>query len=392
MRHRVCNEERSNGALGRVLKWFLAAIWLHGCGQGAAAEPWFGKAECKRVGLVDQDTGAEISGIEDIVFEPESGSLYLSAYDRLAVERAVSNKAASVPEGGLYSVKLDDLRSAASPLRLPRLTAGLPVPGGWRPHGLGLTQPDNGERRLAVINRRYLMSQHGGWERRDTIEILQMDEMGPTRIGSLDQPELCNANNLTFFGPNRLLVTIDRETCGRFPWREFVLGQPRGRVLEIELDEHGGVAQSIRTVRSELPVANGIAASRARSHVFVALTRGTAILVGHLSATGPESWSTIPLDGGPDNLSLVGDGPLVAAVLPSLFRFALYRYDLFGIATAPSVIDRIDPDNGAVVPLYRDEEGTQFSGATSAIFYDGTLIAGSVRDRGVLVCTKAAKP
>ena len=73
---------------------------------------------------------------------------------------------------------------------------------------------------------------------------------------------------------------------------------------------------------------------------------------------------------------------------PSLYRLAAYRHGYFD--TAPSRIVRVDLDRKVEV-LFDDPAGEVFSGASVAVMSGGTLVAGSMRDAGLLVCRKPSE-
>jgi hypothetical protein len=92
--------------------------------------------------------------------------------------------------------------------------------------------------------------------------------------------------------------------------------------------------------------------------------------------------SAVDLPGAPDNLTASTEG-LVIALHPSLLR--LWPYLAGWSEHAPTRIALVR-DGGAVELLYDDPAGARFSAATTAVLADGRLIAGSVRDAGLLVC------
>jgi len=78
-------------------------------------------------------------------------------------------------------------------------------------------------------------------------------------------------------------------------------------------------------------------------------------------------------------------GGLIAAIHPRLFRLAAY---LFGYRdNAPTRIVRVSLDRSVEV-LFDDPGGELFSGASAAVMSEGVLVAGSIRDAGLLVCQK----
>ncbi|MCR9254640.1 MAG: hypothetical protein NXI16_00920 [Alphaproteobacteria bacterium] len=290
--------------------------------------------------------GRPLAGIEDIALMPDGGTLLLSAHDRGA------------PDGGTDGIftlpvaALDDIAPEAVPL------PGLPNDLN-RPHGIAV---DRTGARLAFIHR------PGGATGPDHTEVL-WGTLGPegfVRSGMIDGERVCRANDLTF-AADRLLVTLDRrgcdiETADFTPWAET------GRVLTIEPDGAVGVT------RERFAFANGILWDGDRA--IVAETRAGAL------STIDGSW-LIELPGGPDNLSFAPDGRVIAALHPSALR--IFFGLKLGVEQTPSLIVSADLETGAVRTLYEDT-GSEFSAATSALIIENTLVAGSVLDKGLLVC------
>ncbi|MCH8952353.1 MAG: hypothetical protein IID49_09545 [Proteobacteria bacterium] len=152
-------------------------------------------------------------------------------------------------------------------------------------------------------------------------------------------------------------------------WADLKPGSTTGRVISVNL---GGLAPP-KIEQTGLAFANGIAG------LYVAETRGWRL---HDRLDRP-----VELPGGPDNLTWDGLGGLIAALHPSLFRLAAYRYGYHD--TAPSRIVRVDLDRNVEV-LFDDPAGEVFSGASVAVLSGSVLVAGSMRDAGVLVCRKGA--
>lgn len=320
----------------------------------------FGAADCDRVELVDPRTGWLVSGAEDLVLAPD-GTLLVSAHDRADP---------ASPDGGLYAVDPGALSPGATVEARPLLGPREATP--FRPHGLALS-PDG--RRLALVNR---IGEH---EAVVMIGALDPDGWSPER--QLRDPRLCRANDLDFVPRGE-----PGADAGADPGSD-----PRARsgdTLDITLDRAdcttsvrdlwGGTGGVLRAgagppelVRTGLAFPNGILAGH------VAETRGHRLL----RPDGPA----LGLPGAPDNMALAPEG-LVVAVHPSLRRVWLYLQGWS--AHAPTRILVVDPAGGIEI-LYDDPEGDRFSAATAAVLAGGRLIAGSVRDAGLLVCGPAAR-
>jgi hypothetical protein len=313
----------------------------------------FALEDCRRVALTDTGSGRPVVGVEDMVLLPDGDTLILSAMDRLAREWRPDE----APEGGLYEVSLR--RLAAGEVWAAPIVGSGAIEGGLFPHGIAVS--DDGER-LAFINRRRdgTVSIVGGTLRRGAFSV---------RTARSD-PLFCRANDLAFFGDGAmaLRVTLDRGDCG-LSWTDLKPGSTSGRVVSVNL---GGLAPP-KVEQTGLAFANGIAG------LYVAETRGWRL---HHRLDRP-----VDLPGGPDNLNWDGLGGLVAALHPSLFRLAAYRYGYHD--TAPSRIVRVDLDRNVEV-LFDDPAGEVFSGASVAVLAGGVLVAGSMRDAGLLVCKAGA--
>ncbi len=321
--------------LGVILAVGLLGVWLLRPPDRLAAR--FATADCGRVTVISGD-GASISGIEDMALMPDGATLLLSAYDR------ISNK-----EGGLYTVPtpalLPDSEVTAQALHIIR-----GAPTRMRPHGIAL---DTSGTRLAVINRL-----HDGSA---LVELGTLAGIRWTPSVSLTHPELCRANDLAFTSDGRFLATLDRADCT--PSLRDLLPMGTGRLVSLS---DGGVTD----VLVDLSFANGVAGG------YVAETRARRIRA--------MDGAQLALPGGPDNLTLSYDGALIAAVHPVLLQLALYRIGL--AERAATRIVRIVPEESTVEVLFDDPAGAMFAGATSAVATPSRLIAGSVRDHGLLVC------
>ena len=339
----------------------LPVFWLFRPVIGIPAR--FAPEDCQRIALTDTGTGRAIVGVEDMALLPDGNTLILSAMDRLAYARHPQR----APEGGLFEVSLTRLAAGenwASPIVWPGAVAG-----GLFPHGVAVS--GDGER-LAFINR----------ARDGTVSIVG----GSLRPGAFalrtarSDPEFCRANDLEFTsdGKMNLRVTLDRSDCG-LSWADLKPSSTSGRVVSVNLD---GLAPP-KVEQSGLSFANGIAG------LYVAETRASRL---HNLMDRP-----LDLPGGPDNLNWDGFGGLIAALHPSLFRLAAYRFGYHD--TAPSRIVRIDLDRNVEV-LFDDPAGKMFSGASVAVLSGpvqsggvrsgGALVVGSMRDAGLLVCRKGA--
>ncbi len=327
----------------------LPVFWLFRPVSGLPAR--FALEDCQRIDLTDAVTDRAIVGIEDMELLADGDTLILSAQDRLALEWHPDE----APEGGLYEISLARL-ARGQPWATPLVQPGA-VTGGLFPQGIAVS--DDGER-LAFINR----------ARDGTVSIIagSLTQGAFSPRAKRTDPLFCRANDLIFAGGGSMAmrVTLDRGSCG-ISWADLKPSSTTGRVISVGLG--GGATPKIE--ETGLAFANGIAG------LYVAETRASRL---HHRLD-----RSVEVPGGPDNLTWDPLGGLIAALHPSLYRLAAYRYGYHD--TAPSRIVRVDLDRTVEV-LFDDTGGTIFSGASAAVLADGLLVAGSVRDAGVLVCRK----
>ncbi|GAB4518876.1 MAG: hypothetical protein Tsb0010_03170 [Parvularculaceae bacterium] len=362
---------------GRIA--IAAGLSLSVFAAAGSAEP----LSCRHVEIIDAETGAPVTGIEDIAVDRRRGVAYLSAYDRLAVERSIRRNADEIPEGAIYRLEAAQLASQprAENMRVAPVADRKRLGTEFRPHGVAL-RADSAA--LAVINRTYVRAD-GEW--RITPEVAVIPLLGEEKARSFAAH--CRANDVAFLG-DALLITRDREACGASAWAENVFGLRRGAVAM--LDRSG--AASVLIAARRFP--NGVVAAREQGFFAVALTREQAIEVFEISQEAPlsgrsaadrEPLKRIKLPGAPDNISIGPKYDLLAAVAPSLMRLALYRRGWTN--RAPSRIVALDRETGATRVLFDDPRGEILSGATIAVEFAGAVIAGSAVDDGLAVCRGA---
>lgn len=346
----------------------LAAVVLAGCSQQPDADARYAADQCRRVALVDVASGAAIRGAEDFAVDVERERLYVSAYDRRSVERAVRRKASAIPQGGVYAVSLAALIGDAADAAATPVVRADDITGGLRPHGISFSAAA-GE--IAFINRGYQRS-GGRWRMVPRVE--RVGARGEVVVGE-DVKTPCSANDLVD-EPGEALISFDHERCD---WRG-------GLEDTLSLRRSGVVAEDGAPLFDKALFANGIARMR-DGRIALAATREKALLVMDERAGGLELSRRIAVPGGPDNLTIAADGDIIAAVHPSLFLMGLHRR--LGVGAAPSRIVRVDPATDRVEVLFDDPDGALYSAATVAAEWKGALIAGSVTDDGLLVCKAA---
>lgn len=343
----------------------LALIGVFGCAPRVPPAMYTSQA-CRNLALIDAASAQPILGVEDAVYDASSRTLFVSAYDRLAVERAAASaQATEPPAGGVYAISADQL--GRSSLNVHDLL-GAVLPARARPHGLDALALPDGRVRLAIINRALLQSANSrDWHLRPELEVVDVSREGVRLVSRILSPSLCSANDVAFADAETVQVTLDRGECledGHAP-----VGGPA--LARVTIDG----ATNTRPAPALFP--NG--AAYIGKALWIAATRQNLLVQG-------DNARRIKLPGAPDNLTLDNRNRLVIAVHPQLWRFGFHRYGWPGFNTAPTRIVRFDPERRSLAILFDDPEGRRFSGASVAVLAEGKLVLGGIRERGLLVC------
>lgn len=358
--------------MGKMLHRLSAGVGLAllaACAGEDVGAAKYGLDLCRRVALVDSATGEIIRGAEDLALDAANGRLFISAYDRRAVEKAARKNGEAPPNGGVYTVALNDLFTPHTDhVRARSLAAPADFDGGLRPHGISY-DPENGE--LVFVNRSYARD---GRRWKMTPHLRRIGANGEAFVGA-PAAAPCAANSVEASG-GAVFVSFDHGGCGAGAMLENVFSLKRS-----------GFASQEGILFDRAVFANGLARA-ASGDMVMAATREKALLVLHETDDGFSVVKRIAVPGGPDNLAVAGDGGVIAAVHPSLMKLAANRK--FGLGKAPSRIVKADPDTGAVAILFDDAKGRVFSAATAAIETESGLVAGSVTDEGLMVCRAGA--
>ena len=165
--------------------------------------------DCRRVALVDQDTGLKIRGAEDIAVDPEAGIAIISAYDRWAVERNIDDGHNTIPQGGLYSVSIAELRADRDTLTVTDMAASFKTGSDFHPHGIDIHIAEDGSHILAAINRRYRnsnTSDENVWQQETTLEIFRLQDLELQHQTTVRHERLCRANDIVLLSPRQVLA------------------------------------------------------------------------------------------------------------------------------------------------------------------------------------------
>ncbi len=385
------------GRLTMLAVLMLTAV-LAGCGGDAGDVPAQAETRCRNVALADRFGTDPIRGVEDLAIDHERGLIYLSAYDRFALEDAIAAKSRTLPRGGLYAAPLSAILDAdnGTTVTVRELTGAFVGPNDFRTHGIDLYTPPLGDQHLAAVVHRYGRADRGekvSWRRQSGVAFYRVTPAGLEQTALVFHPELCHANDLAVVGPRTVLVTRDHGACGSFAAAEDVLGLKRARVMKVTLNGEGKLDRDPVPLAGGIGFANGIAVDRSRRRVIIAATREQALLIYDLerllSGDAGHPQGRIALDGAPDNLTLSPDGHLLSGVHPSLLQIGFYRRRWFGETRAPARVLAINLDTAKTRLAYQDSEGARFPAVTVAAGHDEVLVMGSVGAEGLLVCPRS---
>lgn len=344
-----------------------AALVLSACGGNDQITPTYNLENCRRVALYDSGTGIRVNGAEDIAIDRAGGRLFVSAYNRRAVEKAVKSKASSIPSGGVYVLplemidKISDSLLTVTPLALPAEFSG-----GLRPHGINY---DAHADEIVFVNRGFEKTGRS-WRLMPRIE--RIGAGGEVFMGRAKEAP-CSANDI-YVQSGKTYASFDHGSCR---WG--------GALEDIFSLKRSGISLNGEVVYGRANFANGLTQTLG-GDLILAATREKSLLMIDSKTNDLKLLNRIKLPGGPDNLTISEDGNIIAALHPSLLKMGLHRK--MNIGRAPSRIVKIDPDLGTVDILYDDPSGALFTAATVGVEWGKNLILGSVTDDGLLVCRK----
>lgn len=342
-----------------------AACLTAACARDQVGPPRYSLNQCHTLSLIDGASGEAVRGAEDFALDREGGRLFISAYDRRAVEKAARKRRDELPHGGVYAVQLEALfRLETDRLFVTSLAAPGEFVGGLRPHGIDFDADKN---ELIFVNRTY---ERDGRKWMMNPQLQRIGANGEVFVGA-PSPAHCAANDVVAKGGG-ILSSFTHASCGFGAGVENVFSLKRS-----------GVGAAEDTLFDKASFANGLVILP-DGDLALAATREKAILRLQYGKDGYKEAARISLPGGPDNLTIAQDGGIVAAVHPSMMKLMFNRK--FGAGRAPSRIVKADPDSGMVDVLFDDPDAELFSAATVAVDLGNRLVAGSVTDEGLLIC------
>ena len=352
--------------MGKLFKWagiiFFAALLVAGAillrtlvfaGQFTQITPHFSEP-CRTV--------AGVTGAEDLDIDPDTGTLFISAYDRRA------GLAGAVDSGALYRLNLAD--PDAEPIPLWRGES----PGDFRPHGISLYRSGDGKKRLFVINHP-ISGQH-------LVEVFDLNDGWLTHVESISDPLFVSPNDLAATGMRAFYIGND------------VMSQnPMMKLLETMLPLAPSTlvyfdGQKAAIAAADLSFVNGVALSNSGRELYLAETTGRNLRIYDRNAmTGAlDLRETIAMNSFPDNITVDADDALWTGSHPRLTDFLRHASD--ANVMSPSQIFRIKSIRNAksqVEEVYLND-GTQISAVSTALRHGRHLAMGAVFDSKLLIC------
>lgn len=324
----------------------------------------FPEAICMRVNITSN--GNPVIGIEDMAYDAQSQTLYLSAYDRR-----------SHSKGGIYRLNINHIDTD--------LTAAT-IMDNIRPHGIELTR-DGQKLILDFIDR-----QGSQDNKKPVIRNLSWNDDLPDNISEappIIDTKLCASNDLTRTIDGVIFVTQDHKSCtSQDQKRENIFSPKQASVISIYQEDE---ALKLINGLSGLSFSNGVALSEKAELLYVAETRRKQIVV-----SAPDYLNTFPikLSGGPDNLTRNADN-IYAALIPSLLKFSRFQKNKqrriksrFAVIT-PTYSSKEKPSERPAifnVATY-DVPASVISGATVALKAKDHIWLGAAYDTAIARCT-----
>ena len=295
-------------------------------------------------------------GTEDVVYDAQSGLVFVSAAER--------RSGTMQPSNGIYAFDL----TTRGPVRL----VSVDTPADFRPHGISLYR-DGDVARLFVIS-------HPASG--DQVLIYDIGPDGTlTHVETVIGEFVRQANDIQATGPDSFYVTNDVYFGASLPgYLEAFFGLPLGGISHYD-------GQDGETLTRGLRYANGIHLNADGSQLYASAFLGREVQVfdrdGQSNAIDRIARHRIPL--GLDNIALADDGMIYIAGNPEVFSFMAHQAD--PEARAPSQVVEINPETGEWRSVFYTD-GRDIDSASVAVPTPDALLIGAVFDDHVLICPR----
>lgn len=331
---------------------------------------------CWSILLTDPETGEQIKGVEDIAFDPKTGDVFLSAYDRRKVSQEIEAGLLS-HKGGIYYFPVTALEGQPATITPFKASTEFAANHPFLPHGLAYSRRINREKIIAV-NRVY--DPGTPLKISSRIEVLGWDGTNLSEKETLSSELICSANDLAVYWRG-FFVTNDHADCLAERNNTKETFDPSGAVYQYKNGQFIAFAEG-------LLFPNGIAVLRRAEGdlLAVALTRDEKIQLYKIS-TG-ELVREIEVPGAPDNLTVDTKGDIYFTIFPNLLDYYFYISETLGVDKTPTGVFRITAaSNWHTVDLLFHDSGDLISGASVAQRAGDLLIMGAGWDDNIAVCS-----
>jgi len=296
-------------------------------------------------------------GTEDIVIDSQSGTLYVSAYNRRAVDA----------KDGIYAFSPDKPEQ----VRLVSVDA----PADFHPHGISFWS-DGINKKLFVVSHRSDGS--------EVVEIFNVAENGDLEHGkTVKFAAMHSPNDVQAVTEDTFYVTNDSGGNDSVTYKILsYLGLSLSSVA-FYYGEEG------RIVADDLSYANGINMSADGRHVYVAesLPRSLRVYSRNTRTNKLERVKDIALNSSPDNIDVDEEGHLWIGGHPNVFKYLAYKKDPEKLA--PSHVLKVEAETGDITDIYFDD-GHIYRASTAAVAYGDNFFVGSVYEDHILMCSLPA--
>ena len=302
-----------------------------------------------------------IKGPEDLDIDPETGLVYVSAFDirpMMAGEKPA--------DGAIY---VFDPQSPEGNFQLALEAA----PEDFHPHGISFFSGGDRGKQLYVVNH----SQQG-----EAVEIFDVLENGRLLHNeTIFGDGLVALNDLTVVAPRQFYFTNDDNTANNsVKFLHSILGGRQGNISFYDGSE-------IRVVNDGMAMANGIKISADGSELYAVDMQKMELYLFNRHVNNSLTLSdTMKFDIPLDNLSLDSDGNIWVAGQGPFFDLIQNLRD--ASHPSPSQVAKVIAKDGRLVSyekVYADS-GEQFPSATVALPHGGYYYLGSVGSEGILRC------
>ena len=340
-----------------------AGVWVYFFLQAAG---YFRTMEAKFDGTCKPVTAAGFVGPEDITIDAETGTAYLSGYDRRAT------MAGRPTTGGIWTYNLADPNA-----QLVNVTPEANAE--FLPHGISLYRAPDGKKTLFVIN-------HGA--NRQSVEIFDIEPGKLTHRRTVTGPELISPNDLVGVGPNQFFFTndhahvagIQRQLEDYLRLKQTTVGYYDGTKFYPGLKDIGG--------------ANGINATPNGDTLFLSAGSEQKVYIydRNLQTGALTQRAAVDVPGYADNIELLPDGSFLLGVHSKILDLLQNVSD--PTHPSPSRIMRLTPDGHgsyAAADVYVNL-GQEISGASVGAALGKRLLIGDIFEPKFLDCSWPSGP